>query len=86
MIDYASYLCSPQWRHKRNQMIALVGASCEFCGDEFATLQVHHLTYETLGHESDLELAVLCEHCHKDFHDGLLPDLPDLIARRRRAA
>ena len=42
------------------------GYQCEACGiSKFSvTLEVHHLTYENLGHEHMDELQVLCPECH----------------------
>lgn len=48
---------------------------CEGCGKkidpvthEKITLQVHHLTYERLGHELDGDLLAVCVECHRAFH------------------
>jgi 5-methylcytosine-specific restriction endonuclease McrA len=80
---YLRYLHSPHWQEKREQLMVLVGASCEFCGSP-DDLNVHHRTYENLGNESLSELAVLCKDCHADWHAGLLPLLESVIEDRRR--
>ncbi len=59
-------------------------------------LEVHHLTYERLGHERPDDLLVLCERCHSVEHgrepeqrDGLGPrhlSRAQLIAAYQRAA
>jgi 5-methylcytosine-specific restriction endonuclease McrA len=38
---------------------------CQRCRRSGLTLQVHHKTYERLGHESPADLEVLCTDCHR---------------------
>ena len=37
---------------------------CEGCGKKDSALQLHHWSYDRLGHENDDDLALLCEKCH----------------------
>lgn len=43
---------------------------CEDCGGLFYhyEINVHHLTYERLGHERESDTVVLCETCHAKRH------------------
>lgn len=43
---------------------------CEDCGGLFYhhEINVHHLTYERLGHECESDTVVLCETCHAKRH------------------
>ena len=41
------------------------GHKCAKCGQTSATLEVHHLTYERFGRESEADLIVLCKVCHE---------------------
>lgn len=51
----------------RNRALMLAGYRCERC-DSKRDLQVHHRTYERLGHEWDEDLEVLCDACHGEHH------------------
>lgn len=65
---YETYLQSPSWRITRNRALRLSDWHCSKC-DSRRNLQVHHKTYERLGHEWDQDLIVLCRSCHEDHHD-----------------
>ncbi len=41
-------------------------------------LEVHHLTYERLGHEADDDLIVLCPACHREQH-GIAEPQPEAM-------
>jgi len=62
--EYRAYLQSPQWQVKRWSTLALARQRCERCKRYGVVLQVHHKTYERLGHESPADLEVLCTDCH----------------------
>jgi len=55
---------SEEWQCMRNYMFTLRGYRCEWC-DAPAT-DVHHRTYERLGHELPIDLQVLCRECHRE--------------------
>jgi 5-methylcytosine-specific restriction endonuclease McrA len=62
---YHAYLNSPAWKNKRQELFQKRGYRCEGegCGSTVG-LQVHHLTYRNLGHESLRDLKILCPSCH----------------------
>lgn len=62
--DYREYLRSPEWKQKRQQVIARAGNSCEQCGRASLNLEVHHLHYESLFDEDLDDLEALCKTCH----------------------
>ena len=66
MKSYEDYLRSPAWRHKRERRLKLDGYTCQQCGKTSMDyrLEVHHLTYERLGHERMEDLLTLCILCH----------------------
>lgn len=65
--DYAVYLQSPEWRKRRDVAVKAAGGRCQLCySAQF--LQVHHRTYDRIGHEDSGDLTVLCARCHKKFH------------------
>lgn len=52
------------WRIIRRKVLDRANELCEGCGTHKAT-EVHHLTYEHLGHELMFELVALCRDCHE---------------------
>lgn len=61
---YDCYLESPEWKRRRDLVMERAGGRCEGCRENSAT-QVHHLTYENVGHELLWELVAVCRGCHK---------------------
>lgn len=69
---YMEYLKSEKWREFRKKIIEEKNSTCEICGlrtNDTSMLHVHHLNYETLGHETPLDVALLCVHCHERVHE-----------------
>lgn len=73
--DYRKYLSSGRWRHRRRDRL-IKAAVCEFepeddPGERCTVshgLEVHHRHYNTLGHEADEDLEVLCGFHHAVRH------------------
>ena len=64
--EYVDYIQSNEWRQRCRNLIRKRGRRCEKCGGNGKVLEVHHLTYERLGHERDEDLEVVCRgRCHK---------------------
>jgi len=66
-VAYAEYLRTPEWARKRRLAIKKADFRCERCGSA-VNLEVHHLTYDRLGHELLTDLVVLCHNCHSTIH------------------
>jgi hypothetical protein len=64
---YSDYLASHHWQEVRARIRLRAAGSCEVCSCS-AALQVHHLTYATLGQEGDNDLLAVCETCHEVAH------------------
>jgi hypothetical protein len=47
-------------KHNREQR----GSRCEWCGQESASLALHHLHYRSLGSEQPEDVKLLCAECH----------------------
>jgi len=62
-MNYHEYLLSPQWQIKRSAAIEAAGHRCQVCNSP-DNLEVHHRTYERLGHEEPGDMTVLCATCH----------------------
>lgn len=72
-LTYGEYLKTDWWRHRRERALELAESHCQVCNSP-GPLEVHHRTYERLGHERDADLIALCADCHGLFHnDGRMP-------------
>ena len=65
--EYREYLDGPQWRERRELVMARAGQTCEGCRKHHAE-NVHHLTYAHIQHEFLFELVALCRDCHERWH------------------
>lgn len=70
---YGLYLQSPEWKAKRNLVLARDGHRCKACEQQQAT-QVHHLTYENVCQEILFELISVCEDCHSIIHGRVMDE------------
>lgn len=70
--SYLEYLDSPEWWQIRRTAMRRANWRCERekPGDSRheGTLDVHHRTYENLGHERLDDVEVLCRACHQAEH------------------
>lgn len=66
--NYADYLMSVRWQCVRLRALIRAGRKCQVCSSR-ERLEVHHNTYERVGHEADTDLIVLCRAHHKRFHE-----------------
>ena len=62
-----TYLKSQHWRETSSNYKRLVGWRCERCRWRRIDV-VHHLHYESLGHEEPADLAAWCNECHRAMH------------------
>lgn len=65
--DYDEYIHSEAWSKKRQERLRIDGFKCQRCGAT-EKLEVHHVTYNTLGNENMNDLITLCELCHTKIH------------------
>ena len=74
--EYKLYMQSAPWRILSDMVKQRAGYTCEICSavgkkiGGFATLHVHHLTYERFGEEDMSDLVCLCSNCHRKVHNG----------------
>lgn len=61
--EYERYIHSPSWRIKADARLAMDNHICQVCGN--AASDVHHLTYDRIGHEDIRDLVSLCRECHE---------------------
>jgi hypothetical protein len=69
-ITYAEYLQTKEWKAKRIAALKRAGHRCQVCSEFMQPLHVHHNSYKNIGKEEMYDLVVLCETCHKQFHDN----------------
>lgn len=80
--NYEAYLKSFHWHFMIRLKRESVGNKCEKC-ESSHNLQVHHLTYDRIGHERLDDLQVLCEYHHKEIH-GIETYAKELQQRLRK--
>jgi 5-methylcytosine-specific restriction endonuclease McrA len=68
--EYRTYLASPEWSAIRAAIFQRAQGTCECC-ESFPATQVHHLTYERIGHEELSDLMAVCSFCHGVIHGKL---------------
>ena len=71
---YHELLKDSQWQKKRLEIMEKSNFSCRNCGDEKATLHIHHGAYISglkPWEYPDRMLHCLCESCHIDAEDHL---------------
>lgn len=69
IMTYADYLLTPHWQQTSGAAKSRAGHRCQLCNTNKQTLHTHHRTYENRGSEEDSDLTVLCEDCHRMFHN-----------------
>ena len=71
--NYEMYLNSKVWSEIREKCFDHFGRQCLFCSNP--ATQVHHRNYANIDKENFLtDLSVLCEDCHRRFHEPGKPD------------
>lgn len=63
---FGSYYDSQEWKYTRQRIFERDEHECQSCHEE-ATC-VHHILYERLGCENDLDLISVCDDCHSEIH------------------
>lgn len=64
---YGLYLRSQEWQDRRRLVLLRAQGICEGCRIAPA-IDVHHRTYDNVGHEFLFELLALCRPCHDRYH------------------
>lgn len=72
-MDYKDFLSTLYWKAISSEKKRKVGFRCQLCGNK-NKLEVHHRTYTRHGKEHicavmNTDLIVLCDKCHKKFHN-----------------
>jgi len=88
MVDYKTYIRSPQWKERSFVTKQARKNRCHRCGisGKIAHLHTHHLTYEHLGNEYKEELEVLCDYCHALEYLGVAADEPFVPKKKAEIA
>lgn len=68
-LTYFQYTNSEHWKQVRNRFYKRLNhkSQCEACKSK-KKLNLHHKTYERIGHEKLSDLALLCNLCHRRVH------------------
>jgi phage terminase large subunit GpA-like protein len=65
--EYKRYLRSNAWAIRKNAYYRRFNRQCAACGS-WKRIQLHHVSYENLGHEPDQGLVPLCRADHVNAH------------------
>jgi hypothetical protein len=68
-MPYDEYLQTDHWKEFRDEQVSKNGGMCQVCKSP-DSLNVHHNTYARRGKEVWQDVVVLCQPCHKLFHDN----------------
>lgn len=68
-MQYNDYLITEHWLHFKGECLKFYGTKCMVCNSDDSIPYVHHRTYENRGRETFNDVIVLCEKCHKLFHN-----------------
>lgn len=63
---FSSYYSTPEWERTRLRIFNRDAYVCQAC--KGVSECVHHITYERLGEENDVDLISLCVRCHDEVH------------------
>jgi 5-methylcytosine-specific restriction endonuclease McrA len=63
---YLDYLCSWLWAEKREEVLKIQQAACQYCGEK--AVAVHHVTYLNVENEKLRDLKAICNGCHEHLH------------------
>ncbi len=69
---YQKRISSAEWKTLKRKVIEQRGNRCERCEKESASLELHHLHYESLGSERPEDVELLCAECHTEAHESPL--------------
>jgi hypothetical protein len=66
-VEYQTYIKSKAWKERAGRKRLEVGMRCQICnrGIWETVLDVHHRTYDRLGHEHPNDMTVLCREDHE---------------------
>ena len=65
--DYDRYIRSKAWKQKREIFLDAFNHQCAMCHQK-EHLHVHHLHYQSVGHETLEDVVVCCRRCHYIEH------------------
>lgn len=65
--EYLLYLQSLGWKRRRAWVLIFWDHRCAICNAPKP--EVHHRTYERLGHELLTDCIPLCDECHELYHE-----------------
>lgn len=69
---YHKHVSSAQWSNLKRRVIEQRGNQCEHCGQENASLALHHVHYRSLGSEQPEDVELLCRKCHTEADNARL--------------
>ena len=77
--EYHNYLQGDDWKRRRKQWLEFWCYRCCVCNSPESP-NVHHRTYERVGHELRADCVVLCRSCHELFESDRIDRGSSLFA------
>lgn len=81
-MNYQEQIKSPKWQRRRLEILNRDNFTCQICGCQEKTLNVHHLMYDKnkeIWDYDDWQLITLCEDCHDNEHNSELKNIMNII-------
>lgn len=80
------YLNTKHWRQLRKDLYCYRNGNCQKCHIHimFTGARVHHLNYDSMGHEHFSDLMLLCDECHAEIHGRKSKRYWNTIVRERK--
>lgn len=69
--NYQEYLQTKHWKKFKYEYKQNHKNQCVFCLRKTDKLDIHHLSYENLGCETEEDVCELCYHYHRMLHKAL---------------
>lgn len=69
-IVYSKYIVSESWKNFTKRFYKKNKKECASCSGK-TEIDIHHMTYERLGHELMEDVVALCNDCHFSFHERM---------------
>lgn len=63
---FNTYYDSIEWKKTRARILDRDDSLCQSCGESAEC--AHHIVYDRLGQENDIDLISLCNRCHNEVH------------------
>ena len=83
--QYDEYMDSPEWKRTTEIAKLIANNRCQVCNKDKPFISSHHRSYTHIGKaEEFFDLVVLCNDCHELYHEKILADKENELAKASR--